>query len=113
MKLSTSDVSLTNYRYEFCPPRANAGCTSIYIRNHLAYKTRNDRNIYTLFELESIFTDICNSKKSSNNICCIYKHPNMNVNEFNNDYLNEFLDKISNKNKIIFLLGDLNITLLN
>ena len=34
-------------------------------------------------------------------------------NEFNDDYLNELLDKLSKENKTIFLLGDFNINLLN
>ena len=37
----------------------------------------------------------------------------MNINEFNDDYINELLDKLSKENKIIFLLGDFNINLLN
>ena len=37
----------------------------------------------------------------------------MNINEFNDDYLNELLDKLSKKNKTIFLLGDFSIGLLN
>ena len=37
----------------------------------------------------------------------------MNINEFNDDYLNELLDKLSKENKTIFLLRDFNINLLN
>ena len=37
----------------------------------------------------------------------------MNINEFNDDNLNELLDKLSNENKTVFLLGDFNINLLN
>ena len=37
----------------------------------------------------------------------------MNINEFSDDYLNELLDKLSTENKIIFLLRDFNINLLN
>ena len=37
----------------------------------------------------------------------------MNINEFNFEYLNEFLDKLSKDNKSAFLLGDLNINFLN
>ena len=36
----------------------------------------------------------------------------MNINEFNNDYLNEFLDKLSKESITMFLLGDFNINLL-
>ena len=37
----------------------------------------------------------------------------MNINEFNADYLNELLDKLSKENKTIFILGDFNINFLN
>ena len=45
------------------------------------------------FELESTFIDISNTKKTNIIIGCIYKHPSMNINEFNDDYLNEILKK--------------------
>ena len=77
----------------------------------MSCKSRNDLNIYRLFELESTFIEICNPKKTNIVISCIYKHPNMNVNEFNDDYLNELLDKLSKENKTVFLLGDINIKL--
>ena len=35
---------------------------------------------------------------------CIYKHPNMNINEFNDDYLNELPDKLSKKIKLCLFL---------
>ena len=69
--------------------------------------------IYKSFELEYTFIEICNPKKTNVIIACIYKHPNMNINEFNDDYVNELLDKLSKENKTIFLLGDFNINLLN
>ena len=37
----------------------------------------------------------------------------MNINEFNDDYFNELLDKLSKENKTIFLLSDFNINFLN
>ena len=46
-------------------------------------------------------------------IGCIYKHPNKRINEVNDDYLNELLDKLYKENKTIFLLDDFNINLLN
>ena len=35
----------------------------------------------------------------------------MNINEFNDDFLNELLEKLSKENKIIFLLDDFNINI--
>ena len=112
-KLPPIDISIPNYSYKFCPTQANAGGTLIYIRNHVSYKTRNDLKIYKSFELESTFIEICNTKRTNIIIGCIYKHPNMNINEFNDDYLNELLDKLSKENQTIFLLGDFNINMLN
>ena len=37
----------------------------------------------------------------------------MDVSDFNKNYLNTLLDKLSKKNKQVFLLGDFNINLLN
>ena len=69
-----------------------------------------------MFEIESTFIEICNPNKK-NIIGCISKHPNewiwMNVNEFNGDYLNDILDKLSEENKTIFLFGNFSINLLN
>ena len=64
---------------------------------------RNDLKIYKYFELESTFIEIFNLKKMNIIIGSIYKHPNMNLNEFNDDYLNELLDKLSKESETIFL----------
>ena len=42
----STDITLTNYSFEFCPAGVNDCGNLIYIRNHLAYKARNDLNIY-------------------------------------------------------------------
>ena len=44
---------------------------------------------------------------------CIYKHPGIHLNEFDEFYLNDLLDKLSKENETVFLLGDFNISLLN
>ena len=44
---------------------------------------------------------------------CIYRHPHVDLNEFNDYYVNILLDKLSKENKILFLLGDSNVDLLN
>ena len=63
-------------------------------------------------EFETIWIEIKNSK-SQNVLCgCAYRHPNTNVCKFN-DYINQTMEKISKENKLIFLIGDFNINLLN
>ena len=87
IKLPPIDISIPNYSCEFCPMKANVGGKLIYVSNHLSFKTRNDLMIYKSFELESAFIEICNPKKVNIIIIgCIYKHQNMNINKFNDDY---------------------------
>ena len=111
-KAQINHIDLTNYSYEHCPTESSAGGTLLYIRNHLSYKTRNDLNIYKSAELESTFLEIINHKKLNILVGCIYRHPVMNLNEFNDYYLNELLHKLSSENKCIFLLGDFNVDLM-
>ena len=44
---------------------------------------------------------------------CIYKNPNLAVTEFNECYLQSFLDKLSLGNKDVILMGDFNMDLLH
>ena len=49
--------------------------------------------------MKSSFIEISNPKRSSIIIGCVYRHPNMDLDECNDSYLNTFLDKISEENK--------------
>ena len=111
-KTPVNSLNLMNYSHEFCPTESSAGGTLLYIHNHLSYKPRNDLSIYKPTELESSFIEISNPKRSNIIIGCIYRHPNMDLDEFNDNYLNTLLDKISKENKSVFLLGDFNVDLL-
>ena len=44
---------------------------------------------------------------------CIYKHPNVSIEEFNDDFISPLLEKLSQENKDTMLMGDFNINLLN
>ena len=84
----------------------------LYVSNRLSYKLRTDLNMYKKDQLESTFIETINSKKSNIVVSCVYKHPNMDVLDFNS-LINQLIDKISKEQKQIFLLGDFNINLLN
>ena len=49
-------------------------------------------------QLESTFIEIINSKKRNIIIGCVYKHPNMDVLDFNY-FINQLLDNISKEQK--------------
>ena len=106
------NISLKNYSVESTSTESPAGGTLLYVANHLSYKPCNDLNIYKKFELESTFVEIINPKKLNIIVSAIYRHPSMDVSDFNWNYLHGLLDKISKEEKNIFFLGDFNINLL-
>ena len=108
-----NSINLKGYSHESCPTESAAGGTLLYISNNLSYKPRNDLCIYKSTELESTFIEILAPKKTRVIVGCIYRHPHMDLNEFNDYYINNLLDKLSKENKTVFLLGDFNIDLLN
>ena len=61
--------------------------------------------------MESTFIEIINPKKSNIIIGCINRHPYMDLNDFNNDYLNLLLAELSKEKKTVFLWGDYNVDL--
>ena len=105
-----NNLNLNNYSFEFTPTETSAGGTLLYIANNLSYKCRNDLNIYKKNELESTFIEIVNPNIL---VGVIYRHPSMDLADFNCNYLNKLLENISKEQKSIFLLGDFNVNLLN
>ena len=110
-------LTMLNFKFDIITKiqtstESTSGGTLIYISKILNSKIRNDIKIYKPNELESTFIEITNQEKNTL-IGCIYKHPCMSVDEFNENYLTPLLKKIALENKNIFLTGDYNINLLN
>ena len=106
-----SNINLNNYAFELTTTESSAGGTLIYVANHLAYNPRTDLQIYKKRDLESTFIEIINPKKSNIIIGCIYRHSNMDLTDYNKDYLNPLLAKLSKGKEIVFLLGDYSVGL--
>ena len=52
-----------------------------------------------------------NKKQKNMVIGCVYKHLKHGVSDFTNNYITPLLDKLSNENKDIMIMGDFNINL--
>ena len=78
---------LKDHSYESFSTESPAGDTLQYIRNHLFFKP-NDLCIYKSIELVTTFIEILNPKRTNVIVGCIYWHPHMDLNEFNDYYLN-------------------------
>ena len=97
--------------FEFTATECNNGGTAIYIKKGLNYKLRKDLDIYKSKQLEATFIEV-NLKNEKIVIGCIYRHPSMELSEFNNNYLTNLLDILSSENKTVVLPGDFNADLL-
>ena len=62
--------------------------------------------------VESTFIEILNKKQKNMIIGCVYKHPKHEVSDFTNNFITPLLDKLSNENKDIMIMGDFNINLI-
>ena len=101
---------MDGYSYEHTPTEASCGGALLYISNNFNYRPRTDLSIYKPCHLESIFVEIIIPRKANLIVGCIYRHPCMSINEFN-DLFSPILQKLSSENKTIVLLGDFNIDL--
>ena len=98
----TQNIVLNNYSFEHTATKSSAGGTLLYIANCLSYKICNDLKIYKKSELESTFIKIINPRKCNIIVGVIYKHPKMDVTDFNNNFLNNLLKKINQEQKKCF-----------
>ena len=68
--------------------------------------------MYKSKELESVFIEIDIPGKKNQIYGCIYRHPCMDIDLFNEEYLKNLLAKLDSENKTSYLMGDFNIDLL-
>ena len=74
------------------------------------YKLRKNLQIYKP-KLKSTFIEVVQNKERII-IGCLYRHPSVELSEFNNHYLSNLLGNLSHENKTVVLLGDFNADLL-
>ena len=93
-----NNINIPGYSIEHMPPKSNKGGALLYISK--------DKN------LESVFIEVL-SKSDNTIIGCIYKHPNLAIQELMDTFLQPLLDKLSYENKNVILMGDFNVDLLH
>ena len=110
--MRTSTFELEGYIIEHTHTESSYGGVLLYIDHHINYKVCNNLRIYKAKELESIFIEILNQNSKNTIIGCIYRHLCMDPAEFNHVCLHDVLEKLSNENNTVVLMGDFNIDLL-
>ena len=108
------DTNINGYKYYSTPTEADKGGAILHIKEECNVKPlpKLDKIIYKPKHLESVFIEICNKNKKNTIIGCIYRHPLMDLHEFNEDYFDVLMEKLASEDKKVFLMGDFNIDLL-
>ena len=83
----------------------------MYIKEQTNFRMREDLSIFNEGILETLFIKLENNKKESAIVGVIYRPPNSKMKEFE-DELEALLSKITKENKLIYLMGDINIDML-
>ena len=107
-----SNVDLSNYHLFHTDSPTLAGSTALYVSKNLKAIPRQDLRIdLPIVELCWVERSPCNNKKHIM-IECIYKHPSANLEEFTLKFV-ELLNDVNLNRYDAYILGDMNIDLLN
>ena len=107
------DVNKEGYKYFSTPTECEKGGTLLYITNKFTSKARNDleRIMYKTNYLESTFREVIQKNKKNLIVGCVYRHPSMQIEDFN-EHVDELFDLLKDENKYICIMGDFNIDLI-
>ena len=108
------DPTLTGYKLFQTPTECEKGGALLYIKSHLHCRRRDDleSKMYKSCELESVFVEVIKEGKKNKIYACIYRHPSMEIDDFNQNFFEQIIKELIHDNKITYLLGDFNIDLL-
>ena len=96
-KLPTIKITMEGYNSYDTPTESEHGGVIMYVNKRLTSIPRKDLNLllYKPGELESIFVEIVNKKCKNIILGTIYRHPSMDLDEFNRNFLGLFMEKVS------------------
>ena len=106
-----TNVNLDGYILHSQPSKSSAGGVALYVKSNLDHFVRDDLSSLE-DEFETLWIEIKNTKDKNILCCCAYRHPNTDVKKFN-DHIDQIMQNISKENKLLFLMGDFNVSLLN
>ena len=112
-KEPANSIGIPNYNIEQTPTESDKGGALLYISKEINYKTRNDLKLYKEKLLEAVFIDVFSESHKNTIVGCIYKHPSLTIQNFNFDFLQPLLGKLTMENKNFILLVDFSIDLLH
>ena len=105
-------VDITGYSFISNHRKSKTGGgVGIYLHNNLQYKLLNECKLSNPEVIESLFVEITVPYGKNVIVGCVYRPPNQNTALFL-DKLNDILSHISKDNKQCYVMGDINLDLL-
>ena len=105
------NVNIDGYKLHAQPTRSSHGGVALYVKESLHHGIRWDLSVLD-DDFESLWAEIKTGHKSKNILCCCtYRHPNTDVGKFT-EHLESVVSKYDKPSKIISMMGDFNINLL-
>ena len=101
-----TDINIDGYQPPFgVPTEATKGGVLLYAKIGINAIPRNDLDniMYKPKELESVFVEVIDSKDKNSIVGVIYRHPCMDENIFNEDYIKVFKEKNASDNKKYYI----------
>ena len=105
-----SNIDISGYTFLKTKSATQNGGVGLYIKDSLTFEPRNDLQSCTN-EFETVWVEIENTNDKNFLICCVYRHPNSNIDSLTVHFQN-VLSKLTS-NKSLFVMGDFNINLLD
>jgi len=97
-----------------CRSNRSGGGVALMIQQNINYRVRDDLCEFCE-KVESLFIEIPNTEMGTNKntiIGVVYRPPGGNIDDFN-VLFGSILDRLKRENKLLYLLGDFNINLIN
>ena len=88
-----TSVQLPGCNIEYTLTECNNGGTLLYVKKGINYELQKDLQIYKPKQLKSYFTEVVQNKKRII-IGFLYRHPSMELSEYNNHYLSNLLHNL-------------------
>ena len=108
-----TDIKKKNYNEYVTPTEGEKGGCLLYISDKFDSKPRKDleKIMYGASLVESTFREIINKKGRNIIAGCIYRHPSMPMEDFNERTARLF-EKLKNEKKQLYVMGDFNVDLM-
>ena len=111
----SNNIDLQGYNeFVFEPTETNFGGTGFFINEKHDFMRRDDLKMNSPSDFEGMFVEILLPDRKNLVVGCIYRHPSskLPLNDFNEQYIQPILHKISKEKKECVLMGDFNIDFL-